>query len=235
MIMSPPDDFYRLLHVQPDAPTAVIRASYLTLHERFTSAGDPDGAKLLEDAYAVLANPERRAVYDLQRDIAASQRLRVPHFDSAEALERTGHFGASRCIFCGMVHGLQRRLDRDDACTQCRSPLYPAERHRLEYSGQRMLQRTPKRRPVLYYVGWPQAEPFVGDMRDLSLNGLRFAAPSAIVVNQVIKIDCDVCQALARVAHCEGDATSPEHWTIGAEFLTLRFRTIRGTFVSARA
>jgi hypothetical protein len=39
------------------------------------------------------------------------------------------------CLFCGGLHGLERSLERDDECARCASPLFPAERHRLEYSG----------------------------------------------------------------------------------------------------
>jgi hypothetical protein len=52
---------------------------------------------------------------------------------------------------------------------------------------------------------------------------------------QVVKVDSDVCQALGRVAHCERHESLPDRWTAGLEFLTLRFRKSRGTFVSARA
>lgn len=152
-----------------------------------------------------------------------------------EPLDRTAVFGAARCLFCGSLHGLERRLNTNDECNACSSPLYPAARQRLEYSGQRMLGRIPKRREVQYWVGWPQETPFVGEMRDLSLNGLLFAAADAVTANQVIKVDSEVCKALGRVAHCERDLERAEHWAVGVEFLTLRFRRKRGTFVSAHA
>ena len=152
-----------------------------------------------------------------------------------EPLDRTAVFGAARCPFCGSLHGLQRRLNTNDECNGCASPLYPAARQRLEYSGQRMLGRISKRREVRYWVGWPQETPFVGEMRDLSLNGMRFAATDAVPLNQVIKLDSEVCRAVARVAHCERDHERADGWTIGVEFLTLRFPRKRGTFVSARA
>jgi hypothetical protein len=235
--MSNERDYYRILHVQPDAPAAIIHASYRELLQRLPH-GDQRSAALLDEAYAVLSNPERRAGYDLKRDIDASQRLRRPVFEAEEtqdAFARTAHFGAARCLFCGALHGLQRALARDDECAQCSSPLFPAERHRLDYSGQRMLSRMPQRRAVLLYVAWPQAEPFIAEMRDLSLNGMQLLAASPVPPDQVVKVDSDVCQALGRVAHCERHESLPDRWTAGLEFLTLRFRKSRGTFVSARA
>ena len=161
-------------------------------------------------------------------------RRRAAPTDIDDSHARTGLFGASFCIFCGALHGLQRALGRDDECARCGSPLYPAERHRLDYSGQRMVQRMPKNGRVLLYVGWPQSEPFAAELRDLSLNGMRLSAASDVPVNQVVKVDSELCRALARVAHCERDAGSAERWTIGLEFLTLKFVNNRGSFVSAR-
>jgi hypothetical protein len=156
------------------------------------------------------------------------------HGDLDDPQARTGLFGASYCIFCGALHGLQRALGRDDECARCASPLYPAERHRIDYSGQRMVQRMPKSGTVRLYVGWPQTEPFIAELRDLSLNGMQLAAASEVPVNQVVKVDGELCRALARVAHCERNAGSPGRWTIGLEFLTLKFVSNRGSFVSAR-
>ncbi|HET8699588.1 MAG TPA: PilZ domain-containing protein [Gammaproteobacteria bacterium] len=160
-----------------------------------------------------------------------NHRGRHPSADLDDSHARTGLFGASYCIFCGAVHGLQRPLAPEDECARCASPLFPAERHRFDYSGQRMVQRMPKRGNVLLYVGWPQSEPFATELRDLSLNGMRLAAASDVPVNQVVKVDSELCRALARVAHCERDGGI---WTIGLEFLTLRFVSTRGSFVSAR-
>ena len=61
-------NFYRILHVQPEAPGAVITASYrammskLRLHPDL--GGDTAGAALINEAYAVLSDPAKRASYD---------------------------------------------------------------------------------------------------------------------------------------------------------------------------
>ncbi len=231
--MSVDVDYYRVLHVQRDAPTALIHASYRTLLARLEQATGADSRRTLEslqEAYAVLTDPARRAAYDLARATAAS-RLAI----DGDTRERTGeHFGAVSCLFCGRPHGLTRALRRSDECGECASPLFPAERHRLEYSGQRMLKRIAKRQPIRLYTGWPQAQPFAAEMRDISLNGMQLSTPQRLPIDQIVKIDSDVCQSLARIAHCERDAGQVESWTVGVEFLTLRFAKSRGSFVSAR-
>jgi hypothetical protein len=51
----------------------------------------------------------------------------------------------------------------------------------------------------------------------------------------VVKIDCAVCRALARVAHSRRDPAAAGGWLVGLEFLTLRFASSRGSFVSTSA
>lgn len=223
--MSAPD-YYRILHVQPDAPAAIIHASYRTLLQR--ALGGSRGTEeiaLLDRAYAVLGDPARRATYDLERAGRADSAPR-------DVNDETGTIGTRSCLFCGALHALERSLERDDECGQCASPLYPAERHRLEYSGQRMLNRIPKRHAIHLWVAWPQDSPIRGEMRNLSLNGMSFASGVRFEPNQIVRIECTELRALARIAHVERDGNGSERFSAGVEFLTLRFRQVRGSFVS---
>jgi hypothetical protein len=72
-------------------------------------------------------------------------------------------------------------------------------------------------------------------MRDLSLNGMLFVAAVHLQPNQIVRIDCQELRALARVAHTQPAPDGGDRWSTGVEFLTLRFRRIRGSFVSERA
>ena len=72
-------------------------------------------------------------------------------------------------------------------------------------------------------------------MRDLSLNGMSFSSAVRLQLNQVVRIDCSELRALGRVAHIERDSENGQRFSVGIEFLTLRFRQIRGSFVSAEA
>ena len=66
--MNAPPDYYRILHVQPDAPAAIIHTSYRTLLERARAAGQSDAdIAMLDEAYAVLGNRDSRMAYDVER------------------------------------------------------------------------------------------------------------------------------------------------------------------------
>jgi curved DNA-binding protein CbpA len=226
--MSALPDYYRVLHVQPDAPAAIIHASYRTLVQRALNTNrDSHEVSLLDAAYAILGDPQRRAVYDFER-------LAETGVHEAEPAEPSAA-GTRNCLFCGAAHGLKRTLERDDQCGRCASPLFPAERHRFEYSGQRMLHRIPKQHGIEVFVTWPQDAPIRADMRNLSLNGMSFVGGVRFHLNQVIRIDCSELRALARVAHLENDPDGSGLFSVGVEFLTLRFRQVRGSFVSAEA
>jgi hypothetical protein len=225
--MTAPHDYYRILHVQPDAPAAIIHASYRTLLQR--AQGSPSDMARLDEAYAVLGDAARRAAYDAER---AELRGAMPadHVHESDA----GGAGTRTCFFCGMPHALKRAIERDDECGRCGSPLCPAERHRLEYSGQRMINRIPKQCPIAISVTWPQQDAIAATMRDVSLNGMQFTSDVRLQPNQIVRIECADLRALARVAHVEPNTDGGAVWRCGVEFLTLRFRQIRGTFVSSR-
>jgi hypothetical protein len=221
--MNAPHDYYRILHVQPDAPAAIIHASYRTLLQR--AQGSSGETALLDEAYAVLGDAARRAAYDAERiEPPGTPAGTGPESDSTRT-----------CLFCGMPHALNRAIERDDECGRCGSPLCPAERHRLEYSGQRVINRIPKQCPIAISVTWPQQVAIAGTMRDISLNGMQFTTDVRLQSNQIVRIDCADLRALARIAHVEPNPDGSAPWRAGVEFLTLRFRQVRGTFVSAEA
>ena len=67
-------DYYQLLHVLPDAPAPVIKASYRAMMQKMRHhpdlGGDLSRAQLLNEAVDTLCNPARRAIYD--RELQAS-------------------------------------------------------------------------------------------------------------------------------------------------------------------
>src|SRR5690606_41419629 len=66
-------NYDRILHVQPDAPAAIIKSSYRTLMSKLRMhpdlGGNHDEALLVNEAYAVLSDPDRRAAFDRETGI----------------------------------------------------------------------------------------------------------------------------------------------------------------------
>lgn len=89
-------DYYQLLHVLPDAPAPVIKASYRAMMQKLRHhpdlGGDPSRAQLLNEAVDTLCTPARRTIYDreLQR---LKKRLQQ---EAAPATPTTGNAAPSR-------------------------------------------------------------------------------------------------------------------------------------------
>lgn len=225
--MNAKPDFYRLLHVQPDAPIAVIRSSYRALMQKLKAHPDLGGgterAALLNEAYAVLSDAGKRAAYDRERGMGG------PRIDPRPAWTEPGE----PCPFCRAPLAARLRIAPDDRCGRCACPLFPAERHRLDFSGQRVSARFARRCPVVLYTEWPQSPGHAAEALDLSLNGMRLMVARRIEPGTLLRIECELFAALARVAYARADEQAGG-WALGAEFLTLRLARSAGRFVSTR-
>ena len=234
-------NYYRLLHVQPDAPTEIIKSSYRTLMQRLRMhpdlGGDDWNASLLNEAYAVLSNPDKRAAYDADREDfpradTTEPAGQTPPPDPAQARQRSRPRQAGNDEYCPFCHtGLDRRIEADSLCTECGSPLARVSNPERNADWMRALERVPRHQPLKVWADWPQS-PETGMLVDLSLGGLRFRLPRALSENAFIKIDCELFGSVARIVHCR---SADAGWELGAEFYTLRFRRSRGAFVSAEA
>jgi hypothetical protein len=224
-------DYYRILHVQPDAPLEVIRSSYRTLMQRMRAhpdlGGDNRQAALLNEAWSVLRHPARRASYDAARTAEPGGRRPGRRREARPA---------AACLFCGAEHGRPHSPEPGERCGECASPLAPADRSRLETRGQRAIARIRRSHAVSILTTWPQRLPVTGRMQDVSLHGLKFLTGKALTAGQIVRLDSDICRAVARVVAAQPSAESNEGgWLVRAEFLTLDFERTVGTFVSETA
>jgi hypothetical protein len=227
--MTNESNYYQILHVSPDAPAEVIRASYRTLMHSMRLhpdlGGPGDRAAQINEAYRVLSNPARRAHYDKSVRTDMSAGISPDGFDDpAQPL---------RCLFCNARASTEARKCDDAICGRCDSPLALAPRHRFEHSMRRMLRRIDRHLPIKVHTAWDADSVLDGRMENLSLNGMRFATGHALIPNQLIKIDCVLCKALARVSHCQ--PTGKNSFVTGVEFVTIVFSSNLGTFVSETA
>jgi len=82
-------DYYEVLQVSPNAEPETIRRVYRIMAARFhpdnPQTGDSERFLLLNDAYEILSDPERRAVYDAARRVGECQPL--PTFELKEFVD----------------------------------------------------------------------------------------------------------------------------------------------------
>jgi hypothetical protein len=240
-------NYYRILHVQPDAPQAIIKSSYRTLMHRLKQHPDVGGdhckAALINEAYAVISDPRKRAEYDrtLLRNNAASTVNRrrgtapnIPVPPGNQSRQRRPVAKGS-CTFCGTAHQYGKNPHQDAVCGECASPLKWVENLMFENSCRRMVGRIAKRIQIVFYTAWPQNNGRTGVVQDISPRGMQFVTDKSPKTGTHIKVECETCTAVARVTNYEKrPAVSGMEWVVGVEFVTILFRENRGNFISIR-
>ncbi len=244
---------YRVLHVQADAPVEVIKASWRTLLSRLRQHPDLGGshaqAVMVNEAWAVLGDPDRRAAYDLQRRQITTALLAGD--GGRTALSPRGQAGAEvqqatrpafHCPLCAQPFA--GALRPDSRCTQCHSPLaslpgpglqgqeLPAHElptHHLP--ARRGAVRRDQSHVALVHVGWPSPALPVR-WRDLSLTGLSFYAPQPLPVGQRLRLIDSALEGVVEVVGCRAQGRV---FTVHARLLTALLMQATGVFVSAQA
>lgn len=234
MLMPNRRNYYRVLQVQPGAPVPIIRVSYRTLMQRMRAhpdlGGDHAEASLINEAYAVLTDPVRRAEYD--RELAARM-VRSRTEDEPPAAPATATLTARflQCLFCKAVHPSASISDQA-SCNVCESPMQPVPPRPPGASERRAVARMPRHHPLILYTTWPQPQGITARSHDLSPLGVSFSAPQALAPESIVKMDSPLCRAVLRVANLRA---AESEWLIGAQFLTVHFPRVRGVFFAAEA
>jgi hypothetical protein len=236
-------NFYRVLHVQPDAPMEVIRSSYRTLLSSLRMHPDLGGthaqAVLVNQAWEVLGDPDRRAAYDQGlheegRD-GPAQRDSPPPAEGRPAglslVARALHDDET-CPLCDQP--VRAPVRQDSRCSHCHSPLalLPEPSHEgQELFGRRGAVRRHQDHVAQVHLGWPSPALPVR-WRDLSLTGLSFYAARAVPIGQRLRLVDVALEGVVEVVNCR--AQGRVH-TVHARWLTGLLLQTTGVFVSARA
>ena len=246
-------NYYRILHVQKDAPEEIIRTSYRTLMQRMRMHPDLGGnhqdASLINEAYATLIDPQLRAEYDLTLPHPTISRdeppggdinVRQPTFyspPSATVAPKAEENESRCCMFCRTPHGFVDAIPPSAHCGNCDSPLYPAVQHRFDQHDKRAIRRTPRHlRITCTIAGYASVERLIALSEDISLNGMRLIIERDIPDGSRIKIECSLLNAVAEVRNCQrANKDARRRWQIGVEFLTIEFTRNRGAFVTETA
>ena len=223
-------NYYRLLHVQADAPPAVVKAAYRALirvHHP-DAGGDHLLATMLNEAYAVLSDESRRSSYDAKRALRPGR--------TAGEASRTSRDGAADvvrhcCAFCRLA--LPTIVRTETRCLRCRAPLASARRDEStrKLAERRGLPRVSKSDWGTLRTSWP-GEPTDVRMRDLSLDGISIYSGNPLVVGTTLRIVAEAADVVADLVSCRRVA---KVFTLHARLVTAIFASSTGGFVSTRA
>lgn len=252
-------NYYRILHVEPDAPTAVIRASYRAILARLKVhpdlGGDHAQAVLVNEAFATLSDPLQRAAYDRTICQPNEFRGRMDQAASPPSANARPRAEAPRselgCGFCGTPY-LVGDADRPDSmCSACGSPLFAARRQSTRVdtdatpsaragaasarpASRRALERVPRSMRLTFRLPSSRHVAWFGTTEDLSPNGMRFLAQAELQVGDRLQVECEFCRAVAVVRTAQpAPAAGRGYRHYGVEFLTLRVARQRGGLVSS--
>ncbi|MEE9494503.1 MAG: DnaJ domain-containing protein [Gammaproteobacteria bacterium] len=222
-------NYYQILQVQPDAPDAIIRASYRahmqTLGMHPDLGGDAEQAALLNIAYQTLINPDKRREYD-RALLAEELSQRTEQRNKPQPVTAT-----TCCPFCH--HSCQSQIaSQESLCTRCRSPLYAARQMQPdELQSKRAISRISKNTPVMFYTEWPQPQPHQGIIRDISPHGLQVYAAIDVSLSSKLKLVNQKFQGIAECVSCQQDETT-DGYRLGLIFVTLAYQQQTGNFLS---
>ncbi len=221
-------NFYRLLHVQPDAPVEVIRASYRTLMREMKQhpdlGGSDSGAALLNEAYQTLRNPVLRAAYDRELSVRFERKSRPSNV----------HVGHARSVpFCPYCRStLTHSNEAAQICPICGENLRAGREMAQADSSRRAVMRI-KRNDVLFYCARSPQRAYEAKMIDLSPRGMRFLCYQNLVPGTVLKINGSELNASAIVTNHRQELVDGHNLhSVGVSFLEVEFDSPRGSFLS---
>ena len=252
--MSQPD-YYALLHVAPDAPEAVIKASYRAVMQKLRAhpdlGGDPAQAALLNEALQVLLDSDQRRQYDQLRaespatqapqatagdesDVAASADAPV----SAGSAMPVAQIDAQVCAFCGhanrrpastlAAYGLQ-----SSRCGRCRAPTTPvASVAAVTQDGElRRLLRVTHDAEAQVRTQTDPTDWMAGRLRDFSVTGVSVILSHTLATGTCLHLRSEGIEAVASVVNSRRQDDG--RYCLGLTCLSLVVELSPGTFVSS--
>ncbi len=216
-------DYYKILHVQPDSPLAIIKASYRTLMQTLQQhpdlGGDNTQASLINEAYSVLRDAKKRADYDAARLQAEQSNPARPAKHSYQNDDST----SSNCYFCDAGFKPEAMPAR---CQRCLAPLSSTSENN------RAIVRVSKTESMHYFSSWP-GQATAAKIKDISPDGMSFYTEESLPLSHIVKIKTDSFSATATVKNCRAQQAHGK-WVqiIGVAFLNISFNDQSGNFIS---
>jgi len=254
-------NYYRILQVQPDAALDVIKASYRTLMQKLKFhpdlGGDNWNATVINEAYRVLSNSERRAEYDAEQrsqvmgvgelNRASNQRAQASRRQAraASSARKSSTFKSMVCVLCNQLTDVPTWLPGPRRCHTCRSPLTPVDAATPEQAGKRALPRLVRSANVRYLrtqkhdLGRSDVPHddivYHAVLENLSTKGMRLVTGNALEIGELLRVECQLLSAVARVVAVHASSSNRQQFEVGTEFVTVDFALQKGSLFAEQA
>lgn len=221
-------NYYRILHVQPDAPVELIKASYRTLMHKMKHhpdlGGDHDTAVLINEAYDTLTNATKRKAYDatlLAQRSKSSMGQQAP-YQRASTGPKAADF---RPRHKGKAHvnpqSSTSEPPKDDKFDPNQSP------------EERAMPRVKLGALVEYYFEEQPNIKHQGTIIDFSPSGLQIQIENPVAINGKIRLRSKQLSAKALVSYCK--PFGRDRWRIGVILLETKYSQRQGGFFRGSA
>jgi hypothetical protein len=235
-------NYYRILQIQPEAPPEVIKASWRALMHAARGhpdlGGDPVQASLINAAYAVLSDPDKRRAYDRLLDLrglrsnahgpGAGPGPRPP----ARRVDPSTWRADRMCPMCRAP--LPSALRADSRCLRCDAPLNaPAAAGGIERElfGRRASPRRPRSDAAAMITDW-RGVAIEARMLDLSLGGAGLMTETAVSPGTPVRIVSSSLDAVAQVMACHQSASGCR---VRVQWLTVKPIGTKGVYLRTSA
>jgi curved DNA-binding protein CbpA len=188
--------------------------------------GEHWNAVILNEAYEILSDSNKRAEYD--------KRL-FEHYAKKPIPDKNSIRKPSISIFCPFCkRPLAHKAKPGEKCPSCRSPLQSKNTgEALTHDYHRSADRIKKSGTLRYYSSWPQKGK-EAILLDLSPKGIRFLCNEELEQESIIKLSSHLLKAIAKVVNTQREEVSMKtSYTIGAHFITVTFANPKGSFFSS--
>ncbi len=206
--------------------------------------GNHASAVLINQAYAILSDPQRRRQYDETLNSRKSKRHCYPDTETPANTESSSYRPnpyqtakkehkpvLKRCLFCNTEHAQQVNI----YCIRCASPIshvQPLSNNRLgELFGRRAAPRIAKVATLTIYPSWPHVG-YRARLRDLSTSGFSMLTEYGARTGQILKFESSYLKGVAKVVSVRPNGAN---FSVHATLLTSEFITKAGVFITEKA